>query len=91
VGQLKLVSFQNPSALAHDQGALLIGTPAAGQVTASSGPIEVGQLEGSNANVVSAMTDLVTATRTFEAFQRVIDTFRDEDRRVVTTVPDASQ
>jgi hypothetical protein len=30
---------------------------------------------------------MVAATRTFEAFQRVIDTFRDADRRVVSTVP----
>ena len=33
------------------------------------------------------MTDLVTASRTFEAFQRVIDAFRDADRKVTTTVP----
>ncbi len=91
VGRLKLVSFANPSALAHDQGALLMTTPAAGAVTPSRGPLALRQVEGSNANVVTAMTDLVTATRTFEAFQRVIDTFRDEDRRVVTTVPDATQ
>jgi flagellar basal body rod protein FlgG len=36
------------------------------------------------------MTDLVQASRTFEAFQRVIDTFRDADRSVVTTVPNVS-
>jgi len=39
---------------------------------------------------VSSMTDLVTASRTFDAFQRILDTFRDEDRKVVTTVPDAT-
>jgi len=68
-----------------------MSTPAAGAISASRGPLVPGQVEGSNANVVTAMTDLVTATRTFEAFQRVIDTFRDEDRRVVTTVPDVPQ
>jgi flagellar basal body rod protein FlgG len=91
VGRLRLVSFANPSALTHDQGALLMSTPSAGAITTSRGPLALGQIEGSNANVVTSMTDLVTATRTFEAFQRVIDTFRDEDRRVVTTVPDATQ
>ncbi|MGA2450038.1 MAG: flagellar hook basal-body protein [Polyangiaceae bacterium] len=90
-GRLRLVSFASPSELAHDQGALLMSTPAAGAISASRGPLVPGQVEGSNANVVTAMTDLVTATRTFEAFQRVIDTFRDEDRRVVTTVPDVPQ
>jgi flagellar basal body rod protein FlgG len=33
------------------------------------------------------MTDMVTATRTFEAFQRVIEAFREADRRVVSSVP----
>ena len=49
--------------------------------------IKVGAIEESNATTVSAMTDMVTATRTFEAFQRVIEAFREADRRVVTTVP----
>jgi flagellar basal-body rod protein FlgF len=89
--RVKLVTFAQPSSLSHDQGPLLLATPAAGAMTPSRGPIQVGQIEESNANVVGAMTDLVTATRTFEAFQRVIDAFRDADHKVVTTVPDATQ
>ena len=84
-GRVKLVSFAQPENLAHDQGSLLIATPAAGNASPSRGPLEVGQIEESNANVVGAMTDLVSASRTFEAFQRVIDAFRDADRKVVTT------
>jgi flagellar basal body rod protein FlgG len=49
--------------------------------------LTLGSVEESNATAVSAMTELVTATRTFEAFQRVIDAFREADRKVVTTVP----
>jgi flagellar basal-body rod protein FlgF len=90
-GRVRLVAFAQAASLSHDQGPLLLATPAAGAMTPSRGPIQVGQVEESNANVVGAMTDLVTATRTFEAFQRVIDAFRDADRKVVTTVPDASQ
>jgi flagellar basal-body rod protein FlgF len=90
-GRVKLVSFAQPSNLSHDEGAVLQATPAAGAITPSRGPVQVGQIEESNANVVGAMTDLVTATRTFEAFQRVIDAFRDADHKVVTTVPDAGQ
>jgi flagellar basal body rod protein FlgG len=88
--RLKLVTFPQPGMLAHQSGALLSATPEAGAPTASRGPLELGQLEESNANVVGAMTDLVQASRTFEAFQRVIDTFRDADRSVVTTVPSVS-
>jgi flagellar basal body rod protein FlgG len=54
---------------------------------ATNTPINVGAIEESNATTVSAMTDMVTATRTFEAFQRVIEAFREADRRVVSSVP----
>ncbi len=90
VSRVKLVTFSQPASLTHDQGPLLMATQESGAATPSRGPLEVGHVEQSNANVVSSMTDLVTASRTFEAFQRVIDTFRDEDRKVVTTVPSVS-
>jgi flagellar basal-body rod protein FlgF len=85
--RVKLVSFAQPENLVHDEGSLVLAPPAAGAMSPSHGPLQTGQVEESNANVVGAMTDLVTATRTFEAFQRVIDAFRDADRKVVTTVP----
>lgn len=86
-GQVKLVTFAKPAALTHEAGALLVATPASGAPTPSPGPLELGQVEGSNANVVSAMTSLIDASRTFEAFQRVIDAFRDADRAAVSQVP----
>jgi flagellar basal-body rod protein FlgF len=89
--RIRLVTFAQPQSLAHDQGPLLEATPEAGAPTASHGPLQIGQIEESNANVVGAMTDLVTATRTFEAFQRAIDAFRDADRKVVTTVQGTGQ
>ena len=49
--------------------------------------LEVGRLEQSNASAVKAMTDLMTATRMFEAMQRAITTFSSVNRRLVTTVP----
>jgi flagellar basal body rod protein FlgG len=88
--RIRLVTFTQPQELAHDQGPLLQATPTAGAPTATRGPLQIGQVEESNANVVGAMTDLVSASRTFEAFQRVIDAFRDADRKVVTTVPGTS-
>ncbi len=89
-GRVKLVTFEQPGRLSHDEGPLLAAGPAAGKPSPSRGPLEVGHVEESNANVVSSMTDLVTASRTFEAFQRVIDAFRDADRKVATTVPGVS-
>jgi len=74
---------------AHEGGALL----------ASRGPVpvpttttlDVGALEDSNSTAVSAMTDLVAASRTFEAFQRMLDTFSECDRKVLTTTPGATE
>jgi flagellar basal-body rod protein FlgF len=88
--RVRLVTFAQPQSLSHDEGPLLSAPPAAGAPAAAHGPLEIGQIEESNANVVGAMTDLVSATRTFEAFQRVIDAFRDADRKVATTVPGTS-
>jgi flagellar basal body rod protein FlgG len=90
VARLKIVSFPTPSALTHESGALLASSPAAGTPAASRGPLEVGVVEESNANVVGSMTELVDASRTFEAFQRVIDAFRDADRAAATTLPNVS-
>ncbi|MGD0677184.1 MAG: flagellar hook basal-body protein [Polyangiaceae bacterium] len=86
-GRVKLVTFAQPGNLTHDEGPLLSSNAASGAATPSQGPLEVGQIEQSNANVVNSMTDLVTASRNFDAFQRIIDTFQNEDRKVVTTVP----
>jgi flagellar basal body rod protein FlgG len=87
VGHVKLVSFATPARLSHEAGALLAATPQSGTPTPSAAKLENGQIEQSNTSVVGAMTDLVSASRTFEAFQRVIDTFRDTDRSTVTTIP----
>jgi flagellar basal body rod protein FlgG len=87
VGKLRIVRFANPARLAREGANLMRGTPEAGAIAASTDPLEVGAVEESNANVVSSMTDLVTASRTFEAFQRAIETFRDADRKVTSTVP----
>ena len=48
--------------------------------------LEVGSIEQSNTQAVTAMTDLVTITRNFDAFQRAIDAFRTIDQKVVDNV-----
>ncbi len=88
IGRLKLVRFERPEAvLPEGQG--LVATGGAGAATASNEPLVVGALEESNAEPVTAMTDLMAASRTFEAFQRVLDAFNEVDRKLVTTVPGA--
>ena len=82
--QLKMVKFENPAALAPEAGALVATSPQSGAATPTGGDLTVGALEESNATAVGSMTDMISASRTFEAMQRAIDTFRDADRKIVT-------
>ena len=47
----------------------------------------MGMVEESNASPVRGMTDLLQASRLFEAFQKTIQTFHDADEKVLSTVP----
>lgn len=83
VGRLKIVTFDAPSALSPVGGTLYAATPESGEATVTSTELAVGALEESNASPIDAMSELVKATRTFEAYERAIDAFRDADRRIV--------
>lgn len=89
VGRLRIVGFGNAGALSHEGASLLAATPGSGAPRVESANIEVGAIEQSNAQTITAMNELVNATRSFDAFQRALDAFRDADRKVVTTVPGA--
>lgn len=84
LGRLKLVTFADPTRLSAAGGSLYEATPASGEATVTPCEIAVGALEDSNASPIHAMSELVKATRTFEAYERAIDTFRDADRRIVS-------
>ncbi|MBS2020686.1 MAG: flagellar hook basal-body protein [Deltaproteobacteria bacterium] len=86
VGKLKLVRFERPEALTPE-GSSLLAVGGAGAVTPSTQPITPGALEESNAQPVTAMTELMATNRTFEAFQKVLDQLGEVDRKLVTTVP----
>ncbi len=83
VGKLRLVKFPAPAQLAHE-GAGLFGVGGGGAPEPSKDPVEVGFLEESNASPVQSMTELLMATRTFEAFQRAIEAFGEVDRKILT-------
>ncbi len=86
IGRLKLVSFETPGALEHEGSGLLSGN-GAGAVTPAKEPLAVGAVEESNAQPVTAMTEMMQASRTFEAFQKVLDQFGEIDRKLMSTVP----
>lgn len=88
VGKLRVVKGAEGTKFSHEGGGLVA---ARGAVAAGEGPLEVGVLEDSNATPVVSMTELVTASRTFEAFQKMLDTFGECDRKVLTTTPNAGE
>lgn len=89
VGRLRLVKLEKGTTMKREAGNLLEAQ--GGKPVAASGQLDVGALEESNATVIGSMTDLVTASRTFEAFQKMLDTFGEIDRKVLTTVPTSTE
>ncbi len=78
VGQLQLATFPNDAGLSAQGGNLFVQTAASGApVTGVPGSIGFGTimqgyLEGSNVNVVSEMTNLISAQRAYEMNSQVI-------------------
>ena len=83
VGQLQLASFPNEGGLQALGGNYLSETPASGTAVVGNpgstafGTIQQGYLETSNVNVVSEITDLITAQRAYEMNSKVIQTSND--------------
>lgn len=80
IGQLQLTQFQNPAGLQALGNNLFSETTASGQPidgnpgTNNFGTILQGFLETSNVNVVSEITNLITAQRAYEMNSKVIQT-----------------
>lgn len=86
IGRLKVVQFERPGSLAHEGATVLAATQQSGAAQATASEMTPATIEDSNASAVVAMNELVNVTRTFEAFQRAIDAFREADRRAASTL-----
>ncbi len=77
-GQIQLANFINPAGLESIGYNLLLETPASGTPTTGTagadgfGDIRQGAVENSNVNVVSEVTDLISAQRAYEMNSRII-------------------
>ena len=80
VGQLELATFPNEGGLSQQGSNLLTETPASGAPTTGNpgstafGSIQQGFLETSNVNIVSEITNLISAQRAYEMNSKVIQT-----------------
>src|ERR1700733_7212999 len=83
VGQLQLAVFPNEAGLDAQGDNLYLQTAASGQpvtgnpATPGYGSVMQGFVESSNVNVVSEITNLITAQRAYEMNSRVITTSND--------------
>ena len=80
VGQLQLVNFPNEAGMALQGSNLLTETPASGAPVTGNpgstafGTIQQGFLETANVNIVSEITNLISAQRAYEMNSKVIQT-----------------
>ncbi len=79
IDRLRIVTAPN-QAISKESGIMLVAPRSA--ITDVENPaLLVGSLESSNASPISSMTELIATQRTFDAFQRVIQGFRELDSR----------
>jgi len=90
VGQLQLANFINPAGLDAIGDNLLVETQASGAPTTGNpgdvgfGELQQNFLESSNVNMVSEMTDLITAQRNYEMNSKVVQASDDMMSTVVS-------
>ncbi|MBM4362747.1 MAG: flagellar hook basal-body protein [Deltaproteobacteria bacterium] len=85
-GRLRLVRFANPRAL-EKQGSLAFrATAGSGAPYVAPVTLRGGARESSNVSVIAGMARLVSTTRAFDAIERVIDAFKEADRRAAMDV-----
>lgn len=71
-GKLKLVDFSNPERLTALSGSYFSADGSGVQETTSKGTLRQGYLEGSNTSTVREMAHLLSAMRSFESNQKII-------------------
>jgi len=90
VGRLRIVTFEDLGAL-QKEGVTLYTSPEQAQ-DVEPGEITVvqGHLETANFSAVGGMTELISASRSFDIFQKTIDTFRRLDERAARDIASRS-
>lgn len=85
-GQLRVVNFEDVSGLEKEGDQLFRTTARSGAPQAMAAVLHGGALELPNVSVVKGMTDLVSATRAFEALEKAVEAFSELERRAATGI-----
>lgn len=86
LGKIGVVTFANPRALLKQGDQLFRPSNAAGAPKPVETQIKPGAIELPNVSVVKGMTDLVSATRAFEAMEKAVEAYSDLDRRAASDI-----
>lgn len=86
VGQLKLVKFREINGLEKDGEQMFRVTPRSGRAEVAQATVLAGALEMPNVSIVKGMTDLVSATRAFEALEKAVEAFSAMEHRAATAI-----
>ncbi|MCA9665497.1 MAG: flagellar hook basal-body protein [Myxococcales bacterium] len=84
LARLQIVEALSPQSLSRRGETLFAATPAAKLRLAQSTRARQGYIESSNVNFVRGMTEMIEASRSYEAFHRVISTFKEVDSKMTT-------
>ena len=85
VDVLKIVSFDRPSALSRLGGSLYSDPDnLAGMRVEEKPAVQSGCLEGSNVQIITEMTRMIDIQRSFELYQKVMQTLQDMDKLSTT-------
>jgi flagellar basal-body rod protein FlgF len=79
--RFKIVAFTDPNSLIKEGDLLFQAPPGLASNTPVNTEVAQGFIETANVNAVSGLNELITANRSFEAFQRVIRTYGQIDER----------
>jgi flagellar basal-body rod protein FlgF len=86
VGKLRMTDFNNRAALTRIGGGLYRDSGSAEMKKHAGAEIASGFLELSNVNVIGEMTELIDINRTFEIYQKIIQTLSDQDKLSVSRI-----
>jgi flagellar basal body rod protein FlgG len=86
VGQLKIVKFRQVNGLEKDGEQMFRVTPRSGGAEVAQATVLAGTLEMPNVSIVKGMTDLVSATRAFEALEKAVEAFSALEHRAATAI-----
>ena len=81
IGQLRITRFRDRTLLRKEGASMFVAPSAAAPMSDGESTVVQGYLEGSNVHAVGSVTDMIKVSRYFDAFQRIINTFKQLDQR----------